>query len=289
MKALLATLIIIVLIAAACAQNNNGGGNNGGPLAFNIIVDCNQIEATELAQASLLAGGGPRDGGWYIPGNSTGITSAQWRAAMTTLGPTVISEDNPSSVAAVSLVSAILGHLPTASFQYVEQTATSLDTTLTDTQLVTAADYDVTYDGEFYGTLGSRIIVLTRSYATSDPRHGWTNTALADANVYGVALEFNPDLAGYPALNIAGFVSACLAAGKHCYLLMPPNATPADTYLAAMQSITAYLGPTLLNSPLVNLVPAVYVRQSTGVTFIGTGNNTIQSAVSYLKSYRSAQ
>jgi hypothetical protein len=246
------------------------------PNSFQVLVDVNQINPDEAAQASRFAA----DGVSAITTNSP--SSIDWEKTLQTLnaGTWVISEDNPGNTSQVDFVSKNIHRMVDGAMFYNED---GLGTPLTDAQIATYAAHVV----PGFGPVGARIIVHTRSYGDGDPRQAQFNHALANANVSGGMFEFNPDSFN----STLKFDAGCkyvLSLHKKCYLLMPPNGNTRD-YVGDIQRATNYFAQfNLLNNPDLYFVPATYVRPA-AVHYLSTSasdRDSIEAVVKWLNDYR---
>jgi hypothetical protein len=270
---LAATYIFFAIGAAALAQD---APQKSQGLSFHILVDTNQLEVDEASHANLFAA----DGVWAIPENSP--AGINWPTTLQTLNAEkwTVSEDNPSQTSQVDFVSQSIHRMVDAAMFYIED---GVATPLSDSMINSYAAHIV----PGHGKLGSRIVVLTRSYADGDPRQAELNHALLNRNVSGAAFEFNPD--GFvPPLNFAAGCAHILSLNKKCYLLMPPQPY-AGNYLGGIQWMTAYFAQNgLLDNPNVYFVLATYVRPN-AQHYLSTGSadpDSIEVAVQWLRDYR---
>lgn len=305
---IIAFLIMTGSVMSLYGQNNASNGNGGiqqkrpnangtptpsptptpAPGGFKILVDTNQINATESLQASLLGA----DGTWVNTGNSTGVN---WSTTLGDIGPLSVSENlytfngipHANPAVGINAYEGYMGHAPTAIMGYNDGSG--------GTTLLTAAQV------AYYRSFGPGVILLARSYGVPATPVADIQTALNYFGVVGLAFEFNPLNGGCttPAdCSIAQGVEYVLSQEKQCYLLLPPAATATTSYLAAIQELVSYLqsyDPTLLRNPNLFFVPAVYVRPSgiapgypNGVHFIGSDQQAIEMVVQYLQGVRAS-
>ena len=217
------------------------------PAGFKILIDTNQIQADEAAQAARFAA----DGVWSIPVNSK--PGIDWTRTLTALnaGQWSVSEDNPNATSQVDAVSTAMHRMVDGAMFYNED---GLATPLSDAQIATYAAHVV----PGLGLVGRRVIVLTRSFGDDDQRQGEMRHALANPNVSGATFEFSPGHTN-PAWRLDAGCQYILSQHKKCYLLMPPAGGTKD-YLGDVQKAVAYFGAGLLDSPDVYVVLAMYAR-----------------------------
>ena len=249
------------------------------PNAFQILIDTNQLNPDEAAQASRFAA----DGVWSIPLNSP--SGIDWPQTLSTLNADTwsVSEDNPGDTSQVDFVSSSQHRLVDGAMFYNED---GLATPLLDAQIAAYASHTV----PGFGTLYARVVLLTRSFGDSDPRRAQLIHALADANVSGATFEF---VAGGPIaeLKIGEGCKYILSLGKKCYLLMPPSIIPTQDYVGDVQKTITDLDLSggILDNPNVYIVLASYLRPNTTVHYLSASasdRNSIEAAVALLKAYR---
>jgi hypothetical protein len=260
-------LLAALLLAPVVAQAR--------PAGFQILVDTNQIEPAEAAQAARFAA----DGVWSIPLNSKpGIDWPKTLAALNARRWSV-SEDNPENTSQADFVSAAMHRMVDGAMFYNED---GLATPLSDAQIATDAAHVV--PGR--GPIGRRVILLTRAFGNDDPRQGQLKRALANPNVAGATFENN---AGHinPVWRLKEGCEYILSQGKKCYLLLPPVEQAKD-YLSDMQQSMGYFGARLLDSPDVYVVPAIYGRPRAQhyLSTDPTDRNSVEAVVAWLKSFR---
>ena len=244
---------------------------------FKIIVDINQLRPEEAVQASRFAA----DGVASIIGNSPeGIDWSQTFAALNA-NMWAIAENNPGDVAETDSLAAAIGRQPDGSTHYIED---GWATIVGDAEIAGYASHEIPGG---YGTIGNRIIVLTRSYGDGDPRQEQVNRALQNPRVAGVKFEFNPDVFS----PIRKFEAGCARAHalqKACYLLMPPSLHGSDYVTDIMRAMRYFAQYDTLNHPNTYIVLAAYKRPSK-VHFLNQGQNdrnSIEAAVEWLKEFR---
>lgn len=198
------------------------------PHAFRILIDVNQLNPDEAAQASRFK----TDGVWAITHNSP--AGINWRNLFGALNATAwaVSEDDPRETREVDFVSNSLGRMADNTVFYNED---GLATPLRDEQIAAYAAHAVSG----HGPIGSRIILLTRSWGDGDERQAELNHGLANRQVAGAAFEFNPGDYMDPSWKLREGCLYILGLHKKCYLLMPPNAKTRD-YLGDVQKAIAY-------------------------------------------------
>ncbi|MBI4346320.1 MAG: hypothetical protein HY553_05670 [Elusimicrobia bacterium] len=263
-------------------------GRNG----FRILVDVNQMDASEAARDAVLAA----DGVWAITQNSPGIPASAWPGALARLNAAhwTVAEDNPDSAYEFDAVAGYIGRPVDAAMCYMEPgviprtgpDGPALDATY-DT-ILTPAEIEAQA-----ATHGGKIVILTRSYRSDDPRRHAADASLGHPAVSGIAFETNPDGPGSVMWNqkFNEGINHCLSLGKKCYVLLPPKKNSVD-YLSDVQAAMSYFaGSGQLANPDLHIVLAVYVRADSGVGFLdaaaGSGpRNTLLAAVNWLKSYR---
>lgn len=228
------------------------------------------------------------------------------------------TEDNPGSYASCAEFKRITGQPPTAAMGYHETGAKTGGTLLTDAEINAQA-----------AACGSPVIVLTRAFCHTDadlhcvgdpsvpaPTSPWvieTQRALANPNVFGVAMEYTPLGDPYAAdracqaahgggaswgtcncqgCNGAGLMHAALAKNKSVLLLWPvyvrnQNETAWENVRDAVTQLRAHGAP--MESDKVILVLARYdtAPPHGPVEWWGPGN-TVQHAYEWLQAHRTA-
>jgi hypothetical protein len=247
------------------------------PNAFQILVDTNQLYPDEARQASRFAA----DGVWAIALNSP--PGIDWSETLMALNADTwsVSEDNPDDTSQADFVSRNVHRLIDGFMFYNED---GLATPLSDIQIAADASHEVPR----YGSIGPRVVLLTRSYADGDPRRAQLNHALANPDVAGATFEFRLDSIS-PDLKLDAGCKYILSLHKKCYLLMPPAPTTSD-YVGDVQKAITYFARSggILNDPDVYIVLAIYVRPNT-LHYLSTSasdRDSIEAAVSWLKAYR---
>jgi hypothetical protein len=268
------------------------------PYRFKILVDTNQLNATEATQVSILASDGvwaidDRDSQWN-PLNNPWV--ADWGSVYSTLNGAswTVSEDNVNSES----VPYVFGHTEyfmngrhvDAAMVYHEDTVNGTNTTLTKDEIDRWSAYT-----------GRPIVVHARNFS-SDPNDP-VRQALGDPNCSGVVFELNATsaLEGSPYND---GIDYCLSQGKKCYVILAPlQFSSGIEYLRGVQGAMSYFSqrPDLLTNPNLYFVVAAYWRgfldpaqddptKATGVGFLvpdlGDGNNTVIAALNYLKAGR---
>lgn len=245
--------------------------------SFKILVDVNQITSDDATRASRFAA----DGVWAITQNSpTGINWGK-TLGMLNAGTWTISEDDPTQTNEVDFISKSINRMVDGAMFYSED---GLATPLTDDQIAAYARHTV----PGFGLVGSRIILLTRSYADGDPRQTELNHALASPNIAGATFEFLPD-SMEPLWKLDVGCKYILSLNKKCYLLMPPKHDTAD-YISDIQHAITYLSQNsgILDNFNVYIVLATYAQPNT-VHYLSksvSDRNSIEAAVNWLKAYR---
>jgi hypothetical protein len=260
-----------------------------GSCGFSILIDTNQMNRHEAIGDAPLAA----DGVWAVVVTSCpgcGIadpitdSSTVWPQALLNLNAAswAMTEEGyndwsnpPANFSLVSQYLQRVGLSRNTSMVYHECSGCPNDTVLTTQEIDTAA-----------AAIGTGVVVLSRTYTAGDPRADYVRQALADSNSSGVAFEVNPQLV--PNLNLIQGIQDTLNVGKKSYLLMPPQA--GASYRSYIQSVMQYLSQgTQLASPDLYLVLAIYFRQGNGRGFLESdfGDNSVQNAENWLKSYRS--
>jgi hypothetical protein len=268
-----------------------------------ILVDVNQMNACEAGSASSFAA----NGAWTILYNSPDLpeTSPSWAPTLGALNAATfaITEDDhePWTIPfqTVDRVAAVIGRMPDAAMIYHE-TNPGFDfgsmPMLSYDEITAAANHVV----PGFGPLGARVVVLTRMYEPGYPPRDWVNAALANPNTYGVAFESLPDPSGWPTLDMAGGLRACLNAGRKCFMLLPPPAaTSGLNFLTMFQNTMKFFEQNqLLGNPNLYIVPAAYVRapdipsMDTAMGFLpnacgysAAGRSSVSDVVHWLQSY----
>jgi len=265
----------------ANAQSRNRGVNEDGPRpahAFRILIDVNQLNPDEAAQASRFKA----DGIWAITHNSP--AGIDWRKLFGVLAAAewAVSEDDPAETREVDFVSNSVGRVADNAVFYNED---GLATPLRDEQIAAFATHAI----PGHSSIGSRIILLTRSWGDGDERQAELNHGLANSKVAGAAFEFNPGDSIDPSWKLREGCLYILSVHKKCYLLMPPNDKTHD-YLGDVQKAIAYFAQSggLLNDPNVFVVLATYGRPN-ATHYLSTNSrdrNSIEAIAGWLKTYR---
>ena len=240
----------------------------GDGLNFKILVDVNQLDEKEATNASRFAA----DGVWAITVNSS--SNINWRNVFDLLNANkwIVTEDNPFSTVVVDFVPNQIGRIVDGAMFYYEN---GLNTILTSEDINKYSSHIV----PGFGPLGNRIVVLARNFGAVKE--------LDDVRVSGEAFEvIGPGMIGQ---DICGCKYA-LSKGKKCYFLLPMFKGAGSSYLDYIKNMTNKLAKEgVLKSPDFFMVPAIYVRQSTGLRFLSVGpddQNSMESVVNWLVSYR---
>jgi hypothetical protein len=275
----LAAAGFIALTADAQSQNRRvNEDRRGPPRAFRILIDVNQLNPDEAAQASRFKA----DGVWAITHNSP--AGINWRKLFGALDAAAwaVSEDDPRETRELDFVSNSLGRMADNAVFYNED---GLATPLRDEQIAAYAAHAVSGRGP----VGSRVILLTRSWGDGDKRQADLNHGLANPQVAGAAFEFNPGNYMDASWKLREGCLYIVSLHKKCYLLMPPNTKTRD-YVGDVQKAIAYFAQSggLLNNPDVFVVLATYERPN-AAHYLSTNSgdrNSIEAAAAWLKAYR---
>jgi putative peptidoglycan binding protein len=248
--------------------------------SFSILVHTNQIQTDEAAQSQRFAADGA-----FVSGFQNSPAVVNWPSALTKLNAAkwLISEDWAGDGTGATRVSTAAGKRVDAAMVYQEQAG--LSTTITDQQI---ADW-ATHVMPIGGVLGPSIVVLTRSYAQSDPSFSNIDHAIDNPNVSGAMMEFNNDYKPDD-LGMKEFVRRILGVHKKAYLLLVADAKKAD-YLGQIQADVAYLAQNgLLDDPNLFIVLAIYGRPSV-FHFLNSSpsdHNSVETVLKWLHDFRNA-
>ena len=245
---------------------------------FRILIGTNQLYPEEAAQAHRFAA----DGAWVLHRNSP--PGINWKQTLKTLNADTwtVSENNPGGTGGVTnFTVAHTGKMVDAAMFYEE---IPMKTILPDTLI----DHFAAHTVAGYGSIGKRMVVLTRSFGVSDPRRAELIHALSHPMVVGATFEFNPSILN-PAWKIPEGCAYVLSLGKQCYLLMPPIRDGNTDFLSSIQQALKKFEPSgVLRNPNTYLIPAVYARPN-NQHFLSTSpsdRNSIEAIVTWLKAYR---
>lgn len=261
------------------------------PNAFQVLVDTNQINPDEALQASRFAA----DGVWGVTVNSS--QSIDWKKLFSDLNANTwaVAENDPADVTGnqnnlsreTDFVSANISRIVDDAMYYYEdpQDKGRTLTVISDDHIAQFASHVVPN----YGPVGSRLLVLGRTFAASDPSHDKLVHALTNPNVAGVVFEMQP--LGYRlSLEIETGCKYALSLNKRCYFLMPPAMELTTDLLYDVQKGIEFLAQSggILNNPNVYVVPAIYVRPN-AFHFLSTSpddHNSVEAINAWLNQYR---
>jgi autotransporter-associated beta strand protein len=254
-----------------------------------------------VSATSAFAGA---DGVWLIEQNSggisssssTGFTLSNWQTMIGNIaGPNALvsTEDNPpattssngvytvnnqnTSYTDTDQILGVTGYgTGTSGFTYVDAMSYNETGALTGGTLLTPSQINGTsgngtssnpYNVGEAATHGNLISVLTRGYGTDSNNNGITfqgatNTDLALSNVPAAAMETT----SFDGENVIGFVNACYAANKRCYIYIGANYE--DARVIPWMYELKQQAPTPTASNLVNII-------------INNAYNTTNSAEAY--------
>lgn len=233
-----------------------------------LYISLNQIRSDEFDGVKDLN----FDGAWLVPLNSPSITSTQWQSL--NKKRTVIEQGAldsnwlfnpnwPPPSPCIDVETLQYGKNPNYTDVYYESGPTY--PTLLPSEIALA-----------YSILKRPIISHYRSYNLSILKK-----VLLMPESYGGCFEFTCDISIVRKQQIHHWIDAVINLGKVPFLLIPPK-TNSHNYAHDVVECLEYIEARTNNFSKTRVVLGVYVREKTGVNFLGN-SNTVESALSAVK------